>query len=70
MALPPCMLLAIISFGPIVIVLPILLQGNDTNECSYDGEGSREGHRGGRYVAVFATVPAPALYASRCSPAA
>jgi hypothetical protein len=42
------------------------LQGNDTNQCAYAGEDSREGHRGGRYVAVYADVPAPALYVSSC----
>jgi hypothetical protein len=41
-----------------------LLQGNTTNECAYAGEDSREAHRGGRYIAVGATVPAPALYVS------
>lgn len=43
---------------------PFVLQGNTTNECAYAGEDSREAHRGGRYIAVGASVPAPALYVS------
>lgn len=42
--------------------------GNDTNECSYQGEGSREAARGGKHIAVFAEVPGPLLYVSSPPP--